>query len=418
MSQYGEKVFIFFAVTVWQATCLAEDWPTWRGPSGNGISSKTDVPTSWDEESNIRWKVPLPGGSNSSPVVHSGRVFVTAPDEDGSLRRLVAFDRRNGERLWQQTVTFEGRESRHSTNPPCSASPVTDGEVVCASFGSAGLIACILDGQRLWHKDLGRFDHVFGNASSPILYRNLCILWCGPGPRQFVVAVDKQSGREVWRHDVPGGKRDFDAPSDCVGSWATPLLASVEEQNRLISNAQEWLICLDPKNGKRLWVSRGPGKLAYASLVAWKGTVVAMSGYHGPIVAVKATGRGDVTKTHRVWQRVDRQPQRIGTGLVLEGKLYCVTEIGVAECFDIETGRLLDKSRSRLTGQTWSSLVYADGNFYLSSLGGVTTVFAAEGGYKVLSRNRLRDRIAASPAISDGEIFLRGHANLYCIGTP
>ena len=395
-------------------TSRADEWPTWRGPNGDGVSSEDATPTDWGPDQHIRWKVALPSGSNSSPIVLGHRVFVTAANEDGTVRSVFAFDRRDGSKLWQQSVEFAERESSHSSNPYCSASPVSDGEVVCASFGSAGLIGCTLDGKRLWHKELGQLEHVFGNASSPILYRDLCILWCGPGSRQFVLAVDKRSGQEVWRRSVPGGKPDYNTPADCVGSWSTPILITTDGRDQLIVNAPEKLLSLSPATGDTLWFARGIGKLGYASPVASDGTVVLMSGFHGPVLAVKATGEGDVSDSARCWQLTERQPQRIGSPLVADGKLYCVNENGVAECFDLETGRRIGRSKSRVCGQTWSSLVQAGGKLYICSLSGETSILDHD--LSVVARNRLADRIASSPAISDGEIFIRGYDYLYCIG--
>lgn len=395
------------------SSAVADNWHSWRGAKGEGKISDA-APTEWGPKENIRWKVALPSGSNSSPVVSGGRVFVTAANRSGAARSLLAFDCRDGTELWRQTVAFKGRECTHSTNPFCSASPVADGEVVCASFGSAGLIGCTTDGKLLWRTDVGKLEHVFGNASSPVLYRGLCILWCGPGNRQFVLAVDKRTGKEVWRHKVPGGKSDFNAPSDCVGSWATPIIASVTGRQQLILNAPEELMSLDPRTGKKLWYARGIGKLAYGSPVIWKDTVVAMSGFHGPVLAVRATGTGDVTNTHRVWALEERQPQRIGSPLAIDGRLYCVNENGTAVRLDLQTGKPLPTPRSRVCGQTWSSLVQVGGKLYIASLSGDTTVL--NGDLSVVARNRLPDRIASSPAFSDGKIFIRGYDYLYCIG--
>jgi outer membrane protein assembly factor BamB len=408
------------SVTLWLVMAFlpgmgfADDWPTWRGPLGDGVSTEAATLTDWGPQKNLRWKVALPSGSNSSPIVRGGRVFVTAASDGGKIRSLLAFDRRDGSKLWQQSVEFDGRESKHSTNPYCSASPVTDGEVACASFGSAGLIGCTLDGRLLWRKDLGKLEHVFGNATSPVLHGNLCILWCGPGSRQFLLAVEKRTGKQVWRYEVPGGKPDFNAPSACVGSWATPIIATVSGREQLILNAPDELMSLDPRTGKRLWYARGIGKLAYASPVIWEDTVVAMSGYHGPVLAVRATGDGDVTKTHRLWQLDKRQPQRIGSPLASDGRLYCVNENGTAACFDLRTGEQLLSSKERVCGQTWSSLVQAGGKLYVSSLSGETAVLNRD--LSVVARNRLSDRIASSPAVSDGQIFIRGYDHLYCIG--
>jgi outer membrane protein assembly factor BamB len=228
-----------------------------------------------------------------------------------------------------------------------------------------------------------------------------------------VLAVNKRTGRELWRRQVPGGKPDFNAPSDCVGSWATPLVASIDGREQLILNVPEKLLSLDPRSGQELWSARGIGKLAYASPVVWKDTVVAMSGYHGPVLAVRATGVGDVTNTHRVWSLRKRQPQRIGSPLAHDGRLYCVNENGTAVCVDLITGETLSSSPTRVCRQTWSSLVQAGDKLYIASLSGEVTVLNQD--LSVASRNLLSDRIGSSPAVDQGEIFIRGYDYLYCI---
>ena len=181
--------------------------------------------------------------------------------------------------------------------------------------------------------ELGKLEHVFGNASSPIIHEDLCIVWCGPGYRQFLLAVDKFTGEEVWRYDVPGGKPDYNAPSDCVGSWATPVCANIGGRVQLIVNAPERLISLDPASGDVHWTCKGVGKLAYSSLVVSDEIVIAASGFHGPIVAVRATGKGNVTATHVAWKHDERQPQRIGSPVVVDDELFIINENGVAEIF-------------------------------------------------------------------------------------
>ncbi len=403
-------------VFILPATGLAQDWRTWRGTDGAAIAGTDELRFPWSDD-DIRWQVKLPSGSNSSPIVCQGKVFVTAASSTGSTRSLMAIDRRDGSVAWTQSVNFTEQESTHPSNPSCSASPVTDGDVVCASFGSAGLIGCSIDGDLLWKVDLGRLEHVFGNASSPVLHHDLCILWCGPGSRQFLLAVDKRTGEELWRYDVPGGKPDYNAPSDCIGSWATPIVANVANRDQLIVNAPEQLISLDPATGNLLWSCRGLGKLAYASPVIWRDLVVSPSGFHGPMLAVKATGKGDVTDTHVAWRHDDRQPQRIGSPIVVDDKLYIINENGVAETFDLATGEPTGASTSRVCSQTWSSPIVAGGNLLITSLRGELNIVRADPSLEIVARHRLNERVASSPAVSGSEIFVRGYEHLYCINT-
>ena len=401
------------AISFTATASVAQDWPTWRGPNSTGRYSGNRLGLNWNDDS-IRWKVKLPSGSNSSPVVCNGSVFVTAAEQSGARRSLFAFDRSDGSMRWRQSVAFDGTESTHPSNPPCSASPVTDGHVVCASFGSAGVIGCTLEGELLWQIELGKLEHVFGNASSPIIHKDLCIIWCGPGYRQFLLAVEKSTGKEVWRHDVPGGKPDYNAPSDCVGSWATPIVATIGRRDQLIVNTPEKLISLDPVSGDVHWTCKGFGKLAYSSPVVSDDIVISASGFHGPAIAVRATGRGDVTDSHVVWELDERQPQRIGSPLVVDDQLFIVNDNGVAEIFDAKTGRQLAKS-ARVCGQTWSSPVIAGSNLIIPSLRGELSVLAADKSFELLARYRFSERVTSSPAVSNGDVFVRGFEHLFCL---
>src|SRR5581483_8700223 len=166
----------------------AENWPGWRGPRGDGTSAEKNLPTSWSTQENVRWKVKLPGPGNASPIVWGNRIFLTQSlDKQGTQRAVLCFDRADGKLLWQQAIPFKGEEPTHETNPYCAATPVTDGERVIASHGSAGVVCYDFEGKQLWHRDLGLFLQIWGNAASPILYGDLVILNCGPGERTFLL---------------------------------------------------------------------------------------------------------------------------------------------------------------------------------------------------------------------------------------
>src|SRR5690606_27406768 len=215
------------AILVTCAVVKAENWPAWRGPTGQGLCSEAELPITWSDTENVRWKAPLPDAGNSTPIVWGDRVFLTQASEKSlwppqkppnwpsgtspggfavaERRSLICFDRTDGTLLWQRDTIYTEPESTHATNPFCSASPVTDGERVIASHGSAGLVCYDFAGKELWRRDVGKLEHVWGNASSPVLYGDLCIVWCGPGARQFLLAVNKHTGEEVWRHEEPDG---------------------------------------------------------------------------------------------------------------------------------------------------------------------------------------------------------------------
>src|SRR5205823_3794301 len=230
--------------------------------------------------------------------------------------------------------------SSYTSDPHyCSATPFTDGACVIASLGSAGMVCYDFAGKELWRKDLGKLEHVWGNASSPILHGELAILWCGPGERQFLLAVNKKTGGEVWRHDEPGGS-DGMKNKAWLGSWSTPIIVRVNGQDQLILGVPKLLKGFDPKSGKELWSCVGLGNLVYTSPLyaptplpggrgqGEGGIAVQMSGFHGPALAVKLGGSGDITKD-RLWHHETKIPQRIGSGVIVGEHVYLLGENGV-----------------------------------------------------------------------------------------
>jgi outer membrane protein assembly factor BamB len=412
----------------------AADWPAWRGPGGQGHSAETDLPLTWSPTENVRWKAPLPDEGNSTPIVSGQRVFLTQATKlpavrlllggvgsaslgSPSSRELWCLARATGKVLWRRQVVYTEQEPTHATNPYCSASPVSDGERVVVSHGSAGMFCYDFSGKELWRKDLGKLHHIWGNASSPILHRDLAILWCGPGDRQFLLAVDKRTGKEVWRHDEPGGKSGAARP--WVGSWSTPLVVHTAGRDELLLGVPGKFKAFDPATGKELWscdglVNKNGDELVYASPVYAGGIAVAMGGFHGGALAVRTGGKGDVTRTHRLWYD-PASPQRIGSPVLVGEHLYIVNDSGLAQCLDLKTG-LEVWQKPRLTGSTWGSMVAAGGRLYVTSRDGETVVLAAGPKFKLLAKNHLREPVYASVTVSGGELFIRSYKHLWCIG--
>jgi outer membrane protein assembly factor BamB len=286
------------------------------------------------------------------------------------------------------------------------------------SLGSAGVVCYDVAGKQLWHRDLGEFIHIWGTASSPVIHGDLVYLWCGPGERQFLVALKKSTGDTVWTHDEPGGKSGLKdkGNTEWVGSWSTPVVVKVNGREELILTVPHKVKGFDPKTGTELWHCNGLGPLVYTSpVVSDDGVVLAMSGFHGAALAVRAGGRGDVTKTHRLWHHAERNPQRIGTAVVLGGRAYMLNEQGFGSCFDLKTGKDL-WNQERLTGPVWGSAVAAAGRLYVTNTSGETLVLKPGDKPEVLAKNKLGERVLASPAVSDGDIFIRGYKHLWCVG--
>src|SRR5262245_55668981 len=284
---------LVFAVT--GGSLFAADWLQWRGPLGTGQSDEKNAPLTWSNTENVKWKVPLDGPGNSSPIVVGEKVFITHAPAKSNLRGVHCYDRRTGNLLWKHQIEYAEKEATHNTNPFCSASPVSDGERVVAWYGSPGLYAYDLSGNVLWQKDLGKQEHIWGFGSSPVVYRDLVILNFGPGLNAFVAAYDKKNGTEVWRKEFPG--QISSKVGEYRGSWSTPVIHREGSRDVLLLALPNTLWAVDPARGKEIWSCGGLGDLVYTSPLIASDIVIAMSGYGGPALAVKSGGMGEVTGT-------------------------------------------------------------------------------------------------------------------------
>ncbi len=325
-------LLLAFIFPLLASAAFAADWPAWRGPLGTGITEEKDLPVKWSATENVKWRVPLPEPGNSTPVVWGDRIFLT--QAVGDRRTVMCLSRADGKLLWQQGVTAKEKESSHPTNPYCSASPVTDGERVIVSFASDGLFCYDLDGKELWSRtDLGRQIHIWGAGVSPVIHGDLCFLNFGPGETTYLLAVDKKTGRTVWKHDEESGygqaTRDKPGNQTFVGSWSTPVVMSVEGKEQLLMSWPGRLAAYDPATGREIWSCSGFTPLVYTSPIYGDGIVAALSGFGGSAFAVRAGGSGDVTESRRVWFQ-PHSPQRIGSGVVHEGHIYIQNDPGTA----------------------------------------------------------------------------------------
>ena len=404
------------------AAATAGNWPAWRGPEGMGVATESNLPLRWSTNENVRWRVALPERGNSTPIIWGGRVFVT--QAVGARRTLMCFDRANGKLLWQQGPAYTEPEPTHETNPLCSASPVTDGERIIAWFGSAGLSCYDLAGKELWHRDLGPQRHIWGWGTSPMLHGDLCILNFGPGVPSLLLAVDKRTGKTIWQVDElnadSGEKKPGQDKPEWVGSWSTPVVIKAGGREELVLSWPKRVVAFEPKTGRELWTCAWLNPLAYASPLYDQGEsiVVAMGGFAGMALAVKAGGTGDVTESRRLWHH-PKTKQRIGSGVIHNGHIYILNDPGVAECFELKTGKLIWEERLKgpaAKSDNWSSLVLAGDRLYAINQGGDALVFKASPKFEVLATNSLGEPTIASIAPSEGELFIRTYKALWCIG--
>jgi hypothetical protein len=406
-------------------TVSAANWPAWRGAGGSGVTTETALPLTWSATENVRWKVALPERGNSTPIVWGDRVFLT--QAVGQQRTLQCFDRKDGALLWKAGPTYSGKEPTHPTNPLGSATPMTDGERVVAWFGSAGLHAYDFSGKELWSADFGKVDHEWGYGISPVLHENLCFIANGAGSETFIAAVDKQTGKVVWKNDVQFRKvtertDGFAGNNDgVIGSWSTPLIVESAGRAELVMTWPEDMIAYDPKTGRELWRATGMNPLNYTSPTFGENVIIGSGGFGGSTIAVKPGGSGDVTGTHRLWQKI-RDKQRIGSGVITGGHFYVLNTPGTAQCIELATGKQIWEERLKGSGaksESWSSMVLSGDRIYVLNQGSDTIVLRASPKFEVLATNPLGDGMTnSSVAVSDGELFIRTQKHLWCIGQP
>lgn len=398
---------------------LAADWPAFRGPKGNGVSSDTGFPTTWGPEENVKWKFKLPAPGNSSPVVVGSNVFITCATDKGKKRTLYCLDRANGKELWSKTVEFDKDDPTHNTNPYSGSTPAVEGNRVVVFEGSAGVHCYDLDGNHQWSRDLGEFRHIWGYGSSPVFHQGRILLNCGPGERTFVTALNPENGDTLWQTDEPGGASGEAGNTTWTGSWSTPQIATVDGQDQILVSYPKRVNAYDPATGKILWTVDGLGPLVYTSVVLGDGVGVAMGGYSGPAIGFKLGGSGNVTESNRLWHATRGNPQRIGSGIVIDGLLYMINEPGIVQCLDVMTGedRWADIPNKRLPGGTvWGSPVLAEGHLFVTNQKGTTIVIKPDPqSLEVVARNELNEGSNSTPALSDGEVFVRTFQHVWCL---
>ncbi len=387
----------------------AEDWPAWRGPRGDGTSQESNIPVEWSATKNVIWKVPVPGTGHASPIVWQDRIFVVSCLEEASQRVLLCFDRRSGQMLWQQVVLESPLEDKHQLNSFASSTPATDGELVYVTFldrSQMVVAAYDFEGRQKWSVRPGPFSSKHGYCSCPVLFEDKVIVNGDHDGDAYLVALDRASGKTIWKTDRENKTR----------SYCTPIIRQIDGRTQMVLSGSKCVASYDPHDGSRHWIIDGPTEQFVASVV-YNGKLLFLTAgfpeYH--LLAIRPDGSGNVTDTHIAWRTTD------GAGYVpspiAEGEYFLVvTDGGVGSCFEAATGKRMWKSR--LGGHYSSSLVSAGGLVYFGSDSGKTTVVRPGPKYDVVAENELGEFCYASPAISQGQIFLRGEKNLYCIGTP
>jgi outer membrane protein assembly factor BamB len=396
----------------------AENWPQWRGPSLNGISGEKNLPVRWSSTQNITWKLALPAWSGSTPIVWGDRIFLNVADQNNLY--LWCVDRARGIPIWKQLLG--GGNVRMQKQNMSSPSPVTDGRHVWVMTGTGILKSFDFDGKELWtrdiQKDYGQFGLNWGYGSSPLLYGDALFVQVLHGMRtrdpSYLLRIDTTTGRSVWRVERPTPAR-FESPD----AYTTPALLRYGTTTEIVVTGGDVVTGHDPNTGKELWRAGGlnpsnDGSYRIVASPVVHGELIVAPTRERPMLGLKAGGRGDVTKSHVLWS--------FGNGPdvptpVTDGQyLYVINDRGIIWCLDAKTGKEL-YGRQRLKPATYSgSPVLADGKIYVTNEDGLTIVMKAGPTFEVLAENDFDDYTLSSPAISDGQIFIRTAKSLYCIG--
>lgn len=405
------------------------DWPQFRGPRGDGSSLARNVPVTWSETNNLVWKAGVPGRGRSSPVVLGENIWLTFAVEKNTRRErigpddmqttehitleVVYLDRAEGKIQWRTKLfEVENPDPVHWFNSWATPTPVIEPDRLYCEFGTFGTAALHpKTGEVIWKTRLP-LDHQVGPGSSPVIYENLLILVRDGRDAQYVAALDKETGRQVWRTERP----PINASNpNLKKSFVTPLLVSHGGRTQLISPGAHWVVSYEPSTGKGLWRARhGNGFSIGSCPVFGDGKAFFSTGCMRPeLWAIRADGEGDVTATHAEWKST-RQVPIMSSPVLLDNQLYWTSDDGIANCTDVRSGEV--HWQERMNQQHLASPLLAEGRIYFFGKGGKTTVLQAGKQFERLAENLLEGDVVATPAIVDGTIFLRTDTHLYRIG--
>ena len=396
----------------------AADWPQFRGPGGQGHSDATNLPLTWSETENVVWKVSVAGLGWSSPSIQGDQIWLTTAIDDGKSLHAIALDRATGKTI-HDVVVFELADpgAVHSKNSHASPTPLIEDDRVYIHFGAHGTACLKTDGSVVWKTQELKHNHRHGPGGSPVIYQNLLILNCDGSDLQFVVALDKNTGQEVWKKKREHiGEDRISGKSSVPMAYTTPLLTEINGKIQLLSSGADSIVSYDPLTGDELWWFRYDGYSNVPRPVVGKGHVFISSGYDRPeFFAVRVDGTGDVTESHLAWNMKKAAPLN-PSPLLLGDELYLVSDNGIATCLDAVSGE--QHWQERIGGNFSASPTFADGRIYFLDEEGKTTVVASGKKFEVLASNQLEGRTLASPAMVDSSIFLRTDTHLYRIEKP
>jgi outer membrane protein assembly factor BamB len=388
---------------------VAEDWPGWRGPRGDGTSLETNAPVHWSAASNVVWQVAVPGAGHASPIVWRDRLFTVSAIADTEERVVLCFDAASGRQLWQQTVVKAPFERTHPLNSHASSTPATDGEFVFSAFldvRDVVVTAHDFSGKQRWQVRPGKFSSMHGFCSSPVIFEDRVIVNCDHDGDGYLVALARGDGRELWRIERPNKTR----------SYCAPTIFEAGGRTQMVLSGTLCVASYDPRTGRQHWIIDGPTEQFVASIVLnRRANLFFMTGgfpeHH--LLAIKPDGTGNVTQSHIAWRHNRASYVSYVPSPIAEGDYFLVvSDPGYACCFEAATGKLVWQEK---LGEHHASLVSAAGLVYFLADDGVTTVVRPGPVFATVARNEIGEKCFASPALSRGRLYLRGDKSLFCI---
>jgi outer membrane protein assembly factor BamB len=394
---------LFFA-----SVSLAADWPLWRGPKGDGIVTDPAVVQQWSATENVVWKVPVPGIGHSSPVVSAGLIFLTSFDPDTKNRLLLCFERKDGKLLWQKTVLSADVEKMHKNNTPASSTPAADGTHVWVTFldGEKIAVACHdFTGKQLWLKSFNGFVSQHGFCGTPTLFENYVIVNGDSDGDAFLAALDKKTGETRWKTERPNRTRSF----------STPLFIEVSGKTQMVLAGSKSVAAFDPKTGKQHWVADSATD-KFVATVAYADGVVCATGTspNQTLVGIKPDGSGNITKTHTLWSDT-RGAAYVPSPLGFGKHFFVLSDAGIATLLEAKTGKVIWSERLGSRLHHASPLLINDLVYCLADNGQMFILKPAEE-FEIVAKNALGEECHATPAVSDGQLFIRSATSLWCIG--
>lgn len=408
MTNSKPRLCLILIFSIYSLVAPAQNWPCWRGPNGDGTCIETNLPVQWDSVTNIVWKSKVPGTGHSSPIIWEDKLFTLTTFPENQEKVLLCYNSEKGNLLWQKTVIKSPLENKHSDNSYTSGTPATDGKLIYVSvLDNQDVVVAAYDfsGNKVWIQRPGKFSSPHGYSCSPALFEDKVIINGDSKGDAFIAALSCKDGRIIWKvpHENP------------AHSFSTPIFREIAGKKQMIFCGNKEIASYNPDNGTRYWYVNGPSEDFCSSPVynQKSGLVLVSSAWpQRHLLAIKPDGLGDVTNTHVVWQTT-KGAYYVPSPVCTDNYLFTTMTNGLVHCIEVATGNILWTEN---LGKQYSSSVLANGLVYMPNDEGVITVIKPGTQFNAVAKNSIGEKMNASPAISNGKIYLRGYKHLFCIG--